>query len=492
MEKCNKFNINLRYFLWTLLGIICIIGTTEALSYGTQNQIFSPLGNFTNSSAGYFIGNGTFLTDVCLSNGVSCPAGFVDTQKKAGGIYLYNDSTTIYYNETRLNSTIDIRTSGLGGNSSWNESLAHTLFDSTYNSTYDAYKTNVSINYTFQTYNAYNTVWSSTYNATYASNQANNSFNQTLTNLLYSSISWNYNQTLAAYNLYNTIWSTTFNATYDSGILSWNGNSTALLGCINNQSYLSTYNATYASNTGNSSWNESLAHTLFDSTYNSTYNTYIISNYTNKSNYWDNMNIINTTQMQDNAGVLNILENWLTTFGNTLWCKVTGGCTITGNLNVTGNINATLYYGNGSQLTGITAIETEPAWNGNYTTYSGLINNQSYLSTYNSTYESYKTNVSINYTLQTYNAYNTVWSSTYNATYASNTGNSSWNESLAHTLFDSTYNSTYDSKTSFPGYANIALTNQSNTFIGNQNLSNNNITSVDCIWFKNNASWCSL
>ena len=55
-----------------------------------------------------------------------------------------------------------------GDNSSWNESLAHTLFDSTFNATYASYTTNVSRNWTLDAYNAWNTVWSSTYNATYA------------------------------------------------------------------------------------------------------------------------------------------------------------------------------------------------------------------------------------------------------------------------------------------------------------------------------------
>lgn len=102
----SKFNINFRYFLWTVLGILFIAGVTTALSYGTQNQVFSPLGNFTNSSAGYFIGNGTYLTGVCLSTGTNCPPGFTDTQKTTNGFYLYNDSTTIYFNETKLNNTL--------------------------------------------------------------------------------------------------------------------------------------------------------------------------------------------------------------------------------------------------------------------------------------------------------------------------------------------------------------------------------------------------
>lgn len=103
--------------------------------------------------------------------------------------YLYNDSDTIYFNETQLNITIDDRaTGGTGDNASWNQSYATTLF---------------------------------------------------------ANIKWGYNMTTATYDLYNAIWSSTYNATYDATTSAWNGNSSALLGCINNESYLSTYNATY-------------------------------------------------------------------------------------------------------------------------------------------------------------------------------------------------------------------------------------------------------
>jgi len=55
--------------------------------------------------------------------------GGIDTQKLADGIYLYNDTSTIYFNETKLNETIDNKIAGISGdNSSWNESYADTLY----------------------------------------------------------------------------------------------------------------------------------------------------------------------------------------------------------------------------------------------------------------------------------------------------------------------------------------------------------------------------
>ncbi|MBM3234393.1 hypothetical protein FJZ19_04860 [Candidatus Pacearchaeota archaeon] len=247
--------------------------------------------------------------------------GGTNTQKKADGNYLYNDTTTIYFNETKLNATIDNKISGIsGGNASFNQSLTDTLYagiEWNYNQTIPANAYTDSVNqstaswieatflkianlvgavgnwsadkpnyYNKTDVDSFNESWSSTYNATYATwsyNQTtpaidyasgintslssridgisggNASFNQSLTDTLYAGIEWNYNQTTAAnktiYDTYNSIWS-------------------------------STYNATYAG--------------------------YVAANYTNKSNFWDNMDTINTTQMQDDGGTLNILVSWLT------------------------------------------------------------------------------------------------------------------------------------------------------------------------------------
>src|SRR3989339_195664 len=74
----------------------------------------------------------------------------VDTQKNASGNYVYNDSTTIYFNETKLNNTIDLRAGG--DNSSWNESYADTQYSSISEPLWSA-------NFT-----AYNSSWSSTFN----------------------------------------------------------------------------------------------------------------------------------------------------------------------------------------------------------------------------------------------------------------------------------------------------------------------------------------
>jgi len=43
----------------------------------------------------------------------------------------------------------------------------------------------------------------------------------------------------------------------------------------------------------------------------------------NSSNFCDNLDTINSTQMEDNGGVLNILESWLTTFWNSVFTTKT-------------------------------------------------------------------------------------------------------------------------------------------------------------------------
>ena len=122
------------------------------------------------------------------------------------------------------------------------------------------------------------------------------------------------------------------------------------------------------------------------------------------------------------------------------------------NFNVVGNVSANYFKGNGSLLTDIAVTEQDLAWNGNYSIFTGLINNESYLSTYNITYAGCVNNAS--------------YLSTYNATYASNMANNSFNQSLTDLLYSnikwgynmttaaydlynavwlSTYNSTYAS-----------------------------------------------
>ena len=238
----------------------------------------------------------------------------------------YNQS----WNESRGN-LIYAPISVTGDNSSWNQSLANTLYAGiiwSYNQTTPAI---TDINSRFwnrtQSYNktevdSFNSSWSSTYNATYAglidnasylstynatyaANIANNSWNQSLANTLYAGIIWNYNQTTPAIsyvnsNPYNWVNVTTISNT----TIARTGNCPAGQVVMNTTREGVQCVVPPAGSESDPIW-----------TANSTLVAYIanVGNWNvNRSNYWDNMGTINTTQMQDNAGTLNILVSWLT------------------------------------------------------------------------------------------------------------------------------------------------------------------------------------
>src|SRR3989339_82325 len=225
--------------------------------------------------SGWFINNAGVLTfnETKLNNTIDLRAGgdntswnesyantqyadisVVDTQKNASGNYVYNDSTTIYFNETKLNNTIDLRAGG--DNSSWNESYANTQYASISEPLWSA-------NFT-----AYNSSWSSTFNSTYDGYNStelikdwnstgyiknwnntgliinwstsltndNTSWNESYADTQYSSISeplWSAN-----FTAYNSSWSSTFNSTYDGY------NSTGLIKDWNSTGYIKNWNNT--------------------------------------------------------------------------------------------------------------------------------------------------------------------------------------------------------------------------------------------------------
>ncbi len=94
-------------FLFFLFLISNISGATVGSSY-SKGVIINP-----------FITAGT-------GGGTTTNNYYITT--KGNPPYLYNDSTTMYFNETKLNETVDLRASGLGDNSSWNQTLANSLY----------------------------------------------------------------------------------------------------------------------------------------------------------------------------------------------------------------------------------------------------------------------------------------------------------------------------------------------------------------------------
>lgn len=184
------------------------------------------------------------------------------------------NGNTLSFNETLLNETIVMEGVRVG-------------FNDTYNITYDAYATNVSLNYSKLTYDAWNILWSA----------SNISWNETHANELYMKIT-------------NVSYLDTYNITYDAYATNVSLNYSKLV--------YDAWNTDWSS--GNTSFNESYTNNLYMSitnvsyldTYNATYDTYVTANYTNNSNAWDEMDTINATQMEDSGGTLNILVSWLT------------------------------------------------------------------------------------------------------------------------------------------------------------------------------------
>ena len=239
----------------------------------------------------------------------------VDTQKNASGNYVYNDSTTIYFNETKLNRTIDLRDTNettrfnnLVGNCSSGDFVFGV--DSSGNKVCLTPSGSGDITSVqgdnFYIYNGSNSgAVVLAFNETKLNNTIdlraggdNSSWNESYADTQYSSITeslWSSN-----FTSYNSSWSSTFNSTYDgynsTGLIkNWNSTgyikdwnltgliinwSTDLTNYFTKSQILSfnywndtyaTFNKTYAdtlyasiSVTGdNSSWNESYANTKY-------------------------------------------------------------------------------------------------------------------------------------------------------------------------------------------------------------------------------------
>ena len=81
----------------------------------------------------------------------------------------------------------------------------------------------------------------------------------------------------------------------------------------------------------NASWNQSYADTLYISqTEEGNLNV-------NSSDYWDNLNTINSTQMENSEGKLNIVESWFTSLWNTIFGTKTTDDLVEGSNNLYDN-----------------------------------------------------------------------------------------------------------------------------------------------------------
>jgi len=417
--------------------------TTAA--YDLYNAVWLSTYNSTyDATTSTWNGNSTALIG-CINN-----ASYLSTYNSTYAASVSNNS----WNESRAILVSELITTY---NSTYHGLISNASYLSTYNATYAGYSINVSINYTKQTYDTYDTRWSG----------GNASFNQSLTDLLYAGIEWDYNMTTATYNLYNAIWSRTDNSTY-SNILNQNCptgkvvNGTLINGTIICTTVTASMDYTNIAMTNlTETWDTGMNITMGTGGWFKGLFNWIIGTISNRYLYFNGTDLnFNETSLNSTIVTQGVLAGFNSTSNDTY-----SATTSAWNGNSTaliGCINNASYLStyNSTYASGI----ANNSWNetyanglyiatGNTSIYNGLINNASYLSTYNSTYAGYSTNVSINYTLQTYNAYNTIWSTT--------------------------VNSSYRLETNY-------------TFVSNVNMTTKNITTVDCIHFINGGKICGV
>jgi len=249
--------------------------TTTSGNISNYNNI-----TYTNVTNNFIGGNLTFnqsLTDELYISQSDEPNLNVNSSTWWSGLtgwisgWFFSVGNEIQFNETKLNLTIDARASGLGGNSSFNQTLTDSLYSNKTNLT-QLNDVNITspVNHEMLSYDVESGLWANKLlNEILINTQGwfgfsgpnevffnevklnesidaratgdNESWNQSFANTLYADIIWGYNmsdgsynetydlwaynQTTATYNLYNDIWSSTYNETYASHIQdnsSWN------------------------------------------------------------------------------------------------------------------------------------------------------------------------------------------------------------------------------------------------------------------------------
>jgi len=311
----------------------------------------------------------------------------------------------------------------------------------------------------------------------------NNYYNNTYLGSSYNSTydSWAYNQTADAnlfttdyfynaYVTYNDGWLATYNSTYQIWAYNMTSPFSDWLGTFGydyNQTYSgSTYNSTYdAKVTDDASWNKTYADTLYSAitwAYNmtdpftdwlSTFNSNPFDQTLNKTSDV----VFNSINVTGNVTIVNAIVETINFTGD-FFAHDNGFIfnSTTNNLNIIGNLSSNWLFGK----LDITNLQNF-LYNYNQT-YSG--------STYNSTYQIWAYNQTLESTTWHYNMTtpaiteiannNASWSQTYNSTYHT------WAYNMTTSGSSSTYNSTYDSRTDFQMSSNSGKIYGWATFLG--------------------------
>jgi hypothetical protein len=250
------------------------------------------------------------------------------------------------------------------------------------------------------------------------------------------------------------------------------------------------------------------------------------------------MNGINTTQLRNVNGYLTIVENWLSTFGNTIWCKLTG-CTMTGDLNMNGNNITNVknissdYYCNSTNcytlVNFLTTSSSTDTWSLNYSFYYNktlidnnftlytpltslyanltnyMLKNGTTIGTGNFNFGNYNisgiNNLTSNYICNSSNCYTLVnfltdtggtdsWALNYTFYYNKTLIDN--NLSLYMSIASWNTNLTQINTNLYGNLSNYLLLNGSKTMTGNLNFSNSNITNPSNIVMKEISGACDL
>ncbi|MBA7490701.1 hypothetical protein ES702_01242 [subsurface metagenome] len=371
--------------------------------------------------------------------------------------YLYNDTDTLYFNETQLNVTIDLRASAIGGNSSWNESKSLEL-----HYLRNEVDSNLSL---------YLLLTNQKFNETNLINSINTTANiQTLGFYDKSEVDAN----LSLYRLDS--WD---NLTGIPHATPSDGDTTHF--SLADEIYDWVIGLTYITNTVNDLTNYYLKSET-DNNFSLYYpKTDIDTNFSNYILTTEESNLnVNSSDFWDDLD--SPLASWLSTYNATYDANIDTNCTddgscplitydseLTYTTDTSAYVNCSadeVFLGNGSCMSTSVFVDTDtnattecgadevldgdgdcvshaswltaesdPVWQGNYSIFTGLISNWSYLSTYNVTYNAWINNNTVYDGLIS----NASYLSTYNATYDAQEGNLSWNESYAREIF---YNKT--------------------------------------------------
>jgi hypothetical protein len=305
-----------------------------------------------------------------------------------------------------------------GGVAVWDATF-NTSFDARdalnqFNTTYDKYAYNVSLNYTERVYNNWNAAWSAggvaVWDATF-----NTSFDARDSDTTYSDLSEFNDNIFAGFNHTSTVF-TLWNSTWDDGFTIWDATFNASVDDRDDDTITTIWDATF-----NTSFDARDALNQFNTTYDKyAYNVsrnWTAMTFTGFNSTWDN-NWVNEFAYNHTSSVFTL---WNSTWddGVTIWDAT---------------FNASVDDRDDDTITTI--------WDATFNT---SFDARDALNQFNTTYDKYAYNVSLNYTQIVYENWNTkwddgvtIWDTTFNDSFDAR------DSDTITTIWDATFNTSFD------------------------------------------------